>query len=154
MQNVFNKRKNDLNSILNGLVAKKMKWFNLAQWQLRGFQSGRNSIDWATANGRRILVPTSVDRGVSRVQCGGTLTAINLSFLDRSPCSFFQVAPQLCSRGWVDPVPDPQVLRKSVRGIELGTSGFAARRSAQWHTVTNIRSCTKCPRFRDMWRLE
>jgi hypothetical protein len=26
---------------------------------------------------------------------------------------FFKVAPQLCSRGWVDPVPDPLLLRKS-----------------------------------------
>jgi hypothetical protein len=26
---------------------------------------------------------------------------------------FFQVAPQLYSRGWVDPVPDPLLLRKS-----------------------------------------
>jgi hypothetical protein len=35
-----------------------------------------------------------------------------LGFLDWSRYFFFQVAPQLCSRGWVDPVPDP-VLRKS-----------------------------------------
>jgi hypothetical protein len=30
-----------------------------------------------------------------------------LGFLDRSRYYFFQVAPQLYSRGWVDPVPDP-----------------------------------------------
>jgi hypothetical protein len=34
-------------------------------------------------------------------------------FLDRSRYYFFQVAPQLYSRGWVDPVPDPPLLRKS-----------------------------------------
>jgi hypothetical protein len=34
-------------------------------------------------------------------------------FLDRSRYYFFQVAPQLYSRGWVDPVPDPLLLRKS-----------------------------------------
>jgi hypothetical protein len=28
-------------------------------------------------------------------------------FLDRSRYYFFQVAPQLYSRGWVDPAPDP-----------------------------------------------
>jgi hypothetical protein len=30
-----------------------------------------------------------------------------LGFLDRSRYYFFQVAPQLYSRGWVDPIPDP-----------------------------------------------
>jgi hypothetical protein len=42
-----------------------------------------NYTDWATAAGRRILVPTFVDRGVSRGQRGGIPTAVNLSFLDR-----------------------------------------------------------------------
>jgi hypothetical protein len=36
-----------------------------------------------------------------------------LGFLDRIRYVFFQVAPQLYSRGWVDPVPDPIFLRKS-----------------------------------------
>jgi hypothetical protein len=36
-----------------------------------------------------------------------------LNFLDRSHYYVFQVAPQLYSRGWVDPVPDPLLLRKS-----------------------------------------
>jgi hypothetical protein len=35
-----------------------------------------------------------------------------LEFLDRSRY-FFQVATQLHSQGWVDPVPDPLLLRKS-----------------------------------------
>jgi hypothetical protein len=39
----------------------------------------------------------------------------NLGFLDRSCYFFFQVAPQLYSRGLVDPVPDPLLLRKSGR---------------------------------------
>jgi hypothetical protein len=34
------------------------------------------------------------------------------SFLDRSYYYFFQVAPELYSRGRVDPVPDPLLLRK------------------------------------------
>jgi hypothetical protein len=41
-------------------------------------------------------------------------TAVNLGFLDRSRYFFFHVA-QLSSRGWVDPVPDPLLLRKSGR---------------------------------------
>jgi hypothetical protein len=42
-----------------------------------------NSTDWATATCRRNLVPTFVDRGVSRGQRGGSPTVVNLSFLDR-----------------------------------------------------------------------
>jgi hypothetical protein len=41
--------------------------------------------------------------------------AVILGFLDRSRYFFIQVAPQLSSRGWVDPVPDPLLLRKSGR---------------------------------------
>jgi hypothetical protein len=39
-------------------------------------------------------------------------TAVNLGFIDRSRYFFIQVAPQLFSRGWMDPVPDPLLLRK------------------------------------------
>jgi hypothetical protein len=42
-----------------------------------------NYTDWATANCRRNLVPTFADRGVSRGQCSGSRTVVNLSFLDR-----------------------------------------------------------------------
>jgi hypothetical protein len=42
-----------------------------------------NYTDWATATCRRNLVPTFVDRGVSRGQRSGSLTVVNLSFLDR-----------------------------------------------------------------------
>jgi hypothetical protein len=41
---------------------------------------------------KRILVPTFVDRAVSRGQIGGTPTAVNLSFQDRSHYFSFQVA--------------------------------------------------------------
>jgi hypothetical protein len=43
-----------------------------------------NYTDWSTATCRRNLVSTFVDRGVSHGQCGGSLTVVNLSFLDRS----------------------------------------------------------------------
>jgi hypothetical protein len=77
------------------------------------FSPQANSADWATATGRRILVSTFVDRGVSRGQRGGTPTAVNLSFLDRSHYFFLQVTPHFCSRGSLDPVPDPLLLKKS-----------------------------------------
>jgi hypothetical protein len=37
-------------------------------------------------------------------------------FLDRIHYFFFEVAPQLYSRGWVDPVPDPLLFFLVVRG--------------------------------------
>jgi hypothetical protein len=58
------------------------------------------------------LVPTFAKRGchvVSATEPRGRI----LGFPDRSRYCFFQVAPQLYSRGWVDPVPDPLLLRKS-----------------------------------------
>jgi hypothetical protein len=81
--------------------------------KLRGLCSPQaDYINWATATGRRILVPPFTDRGVSRGQCDGTPAVVNVSFLDRSRYFFFQVAPHLSSRAWVDPVPDPLLLRK------------------------------------------
>jgi hypothetical protein len=56
-----------------------------------------NYTDLATATCRRILVPNFADRGVSRGQRGGSLTAVNLSILDWSRYFFFQVAPHLSS---------------------------------------------------------
>jgi hypothetical protein len=50
---------------------------------------------------------------VSRGQRNGSLRLLIFGFLDRSRYFFIQVAPQLSSRGWVDPVPDPLLLRKS-----------------------------------------
>jgi hypothetical protein len=41
------------------------------------------------------------------------LTAVNFGSLDRSRYFSIQVAPQLSSRGSVDPVPDPLLLKKS-----------------------------------------
>jgi hypothetical protein len=53
----------------------------------------------------------------------------NLGSLDRSRYFSFQVAPQLYSRGWVDPVPDPLLLRKSgIAGNRTRTSGSVARK--------------------------
>jgi hypothetical protein len=51
-----------------------------------------------------------------------------LYFLDPSRYFFFQVAPQLYSRGRVDPVPDPLLLRKcGSAGNRTRTSGSVAK---------------------------
>jgi hypothetical protein len=48
------------------------------------FSPQANYTDWSTSIGLRILMPTFVDRGMSRGQRGGSPTVVNLSFLDRS----------------------------------------------------------------------
>jgi hypothetical protein len=58
------------------------------------------------------VVPTFADRGCRVVSATDPPDRI-LGFLDRSRYYFFQEAPQTYSRGWVDPVPDPLLLRKS-----------------------------------------
>jgi hypothetical protein len=58
------------------------------------------------------LVSTFADRECRVVSATDPHGRI-LDFLDGSRYYFFQVAPQLYSRGWVDPVPDQLLLRKS-----------------------------------------
>jgi hypothetical protein len=58
------------------------------------------------------LVPTFADRGCRVVSATDPHGRI-LGFLDRSRYYFFQAGPQLYSRGWVNPVPDPLLIRKS-----------------------------------------
>jgi hypothetical protein len=68
------------------------------------------------------LVQIFADRGCNVVSMTDTYGRI-LGFLDRSP-----EVPQLYSRGWVDPVPDPLLLRKSgSAGNRNRTSGSVAR---------------------------
>jgi hypothetical protein len=48
------------------------------------FSPQSSHTDLSTATSRRILMPTFVDRGVSRGPLDGSPTVVNLSFLDRS----------------------------------------------------------------------
>jgi hypothetical protein len=62
----------------------------------------------------------------------------NLGFLDCSLHFFFQVAPQLYSRGRANPVPDPILLTKSgSAGNRTRTSGSVIRNSNHTHTHTH-----------------
>jgi hypothetical protein len=64
------------------------------------------------------LVPTFSFFFLSRGQRNGSPRPLNLCFIDLEPLLIFiQVAPQLTSRGWVDTVPDPQLLRKSDNAV-------------------------------------
>jgi hypothetical protein len=59
-------------------------WSNSYQTNSVALSPQVNYTDWATATCRRNLVPTIVDRWVSRGQRGGSPTVVNLGFLDRS----------------------------------------------------------------------
>jgi hypothetical protein len=75
------------------------------------------------------LVPTFADRGCHVVSVTD-LYGLTLGFLDRSHYFFFKVAPQLYLRDWVDPVPDPLLLRKyGSAGNPTRTSGSVASSS-------------------------
>jgi hypothetical protein len=74
------------------------------------------------------LVPNFADRGCRVVSVTDPYGRI-LCLLDRSRYFFFQVAPQLYSLGWVDPVPDTLFLRKSgSAGNRTRTSGTVTTR--------------------------
>jgi hypothetical protein len=56
---------------------------------------------------------------VTRGQHDGSLRTYS-RFSRQEPLLFYQVAPQLYSRGWVDPVPDPLLFLLVLPGIEPG----------------------------------
>jgi hypothetical protein len=76
--------------------------------KLRGLSPRANCTDRATAACR----PTFADRGCRVVNVTDPYGRI-LGFLDRCRYFFFQAAPQLYSWGWVVPVSDPLLIRKS-----------------------------------------
>jgi hypothetical protein len=85
------------------------------------------------------LVPTFVDWGCHVIGVTNPYDSI-LGFLGRSRYYFFQVAPQLYSRGWVDPVPDFFSANLVALGIEPGTSGSVARNSVHYTTEAVVTS--------------
>jgi hypothetical protein len=87
---------------LSQLTSRNNHWIK----KLRGLSPQANYTDRATSACRR-----RSDRGCRVVSATHPHDHI-LGFLDRSRYYFFQVAPQLYSRGWVDPVPDSLLHRK------------------------------------------
>jgi hypothetical protein len=103
------------------------------------FPSGRHtkSVSWVrerTIPTQRPRLPGEVnaifaDRGCHIVSVTDPYARIH-TFLDRSRYVFFKVAPQLYSRGWMDPVPDPLLLgKRGSTGNRIRTSGFVTRNS-------------------------
>jgi hypothetical protein len=97
----------------------------ITPWPQSASELYRSSDRRTSAN----LVPTFEDRGCHLVSATDAYDRI-FGFLDRSRYIFFQVAPQLYSRGSVNPVPDPLLLRKSGgAGKRTRTSESVARNS-------------------------
>jgi hypothetical protein len=112
-----------LTSLNSRLFWNKTK--NYTPWPESASELYRSSDRRLSAN----LVPTFADRGCHVVSVTDPYGR-TLGFLDRSRYIFFQAVPQLYSRGWVDPVPDPLLLRKSgSAGNRTWTSGSVARNS-------------------------
>ena len=87
----------------------------VALWLLVDKSSGATALQSLDRqSGRRRsaeLVPTFAERGVSRGQRNGSPWQLISVYRTWIATYFIQVAPQLTSRSWVYPVPDP--LRKS-----------------------------------------
>jgi hypothetical protein len=89
-----------------------------------------------TATCRRNLVPTFVDTWVSRGERGGSPTAVNVSFLDRSRY-FSSSSSFILTRAECTPFQTHCYSGNLVApGIELGTSGLAARNSDHQFKIT------------------
>jgi hypothetical protein len=85
--------------VINGF---RIKWTTISCNTIylhRGFSPPANYTDWEGVAWSAQRIPT----------------AVNFGFLDRSHYFSIQVAPKLSSRGWVDPVTDPLLLRKCGR---------------------------------------
>jgi hypothetical protein len=83
------------------------------------------------------LVPTYADRRCYVVSVTDPYYR-NLGFLDRSCYFYFQVAPRLYSRGWVDPFPDSLLLRKSRSAGKTMFRTLTVKASAQCQWVTGL----------------
>jgi hypothetical protein len=91
----------------NGLETKKLK-----KTKLCGFNPQANYTDRATAACRRSYCQLLQIEGVVWSAQWIPMT-VNLDFLDTEPLFFPSSSSSLYSQGWVDPVPDPLLHRKS-----------------------------------------
>jgi hypothetical protein len=90
-----------------------VNFLDTSKTKLRGRSPQANYIDRATAACRRSRQPLRVEGVAWSAQ--RIPTAVNHGIRDQSRYFFIQVAPQFSSCGWMDPVPDPLLLRKSGR---------------------------------------
>jgi hypothetical protein len=84
--------------------------------RLRGLCPRANYTDRATTACQRSKCQLFADRGCHVVNAMDPYGRIS-GFLDRSRYFFFQAAPQLYSRGWMDPIPDPLKTKTKLHGL-------------------------------------
>jgi hypothetical protein len=77
-------------------------------------------------------------------------TAVYSRFSRQEPLFFYQVAPQLYSRGWVDLVPDPLLFFLVVPGIEPGPPDLlprtlTTRPQRKSHSLQTVRKMRDLP---------
>jgi hypothetical protein len=93
-----------------------MLWWSTELWEWHGPIGKKKTTSVALVRCDCYLsaksVPTFADRGCHVVSATDPYSRI-FGFLDRSHYCFFQVAHQLYSQSWVDPVSYPLLLRKS-----------------------------------------
>jgi hypothetical protein len=85
-------------------------------------------------------LPTFCGYRVPRGQHHGSLPPYS-RFSRQEPLHFYQVAPQLYSRSWVDPVPDPLLLfcsgsagnRTRASGFVVKNSDHCTTEAVRWH---------------------
>jgi hypothetical protein len=109
-------------------------WACVNQSQNLSKRNGKkNSVAWVREKTLPTERPPRVDDVSAKFADRGCRTdpyGRNLDFLGQSRYFFSQVAPQLYSRGWVDPVPDRLLLRKSgSTGNRSWASGSVAKNS-------------------------
>jgi hypothetical protein len=118
-------RRNALRRISKQLFLQHDMWMKL-KTELCALSPRANYIDRHLS---ATLVPTFADKGCQMASVTDLYGRI-LGFPNRNRYFFFQLAPQLYSRGSVDPVPDPLLVRKCGRaGNRTRTSGSVARNS-------------------------
>jgi hypothetical protein len=85
--------------------------------QLHSFESASELYRSSDRRRSAKLVPTLADRGCHVVSATSPSDR-NFYFLDLEPLQFLPSISSNCSRGWVDPVPDPPLLRKILQRQE------------------------------------
>jgi hypothetical protein len=101
---------------------------NNKQKKLHGLSPRANYTDRATAACRRSDCQLLRIESVPHGQRDGSLWPYS-RFSRQEPPLFYQVAPQLYSRGWVYPVPDPLLLFSGSAGNRTRASGSVAKNS-------------------------
>jgi hypothetical protein len=105
---------------------------NIIYIKLHGLSPRANYTDRATAACRRSdcqLLRIEVPSG----QCDRSLRPYS-RFSTQEPLLSYQVAPQLYSRGWVDPVPNQLLFFSGSAGNRTRASGSVAKNSDHWTT--------------------